>query len=264
MFSQPARSGARRLDGRVAIVTGTSRGLGKAIARGYAREGAKLVVCSRHPEELADVVHDIEAAGGEALAVRCDVASAAEIRAMVDRTLERFGGIDILVNNAGIHNGVVPSEELKVEDWQRVMDVNLTGAFLCSQIVGRPMLAAGRGVQINICSLTSTVAFPGRTAYSVSKAGLLMLTKNLAIEWAARGVRVVGLAPGVHKTEIFKGLVERGVLDEAKIAARVPMRRVGLPDDLVGPAIFLASDEAAYMTGEIVAVDGGWLSYGYL
>jgi NAD(P)-dependent dehydrogenase (short-subunit alcohol dehydrogenase family) len=253
-----------RLAGRVAVVTGTSRGLGRAIAVGYASEGAKLVVCSRHPDDLADVVRDIEAAGAEALALECDVARADQVQRMVDGALERFGQIDVLVNNAGIHNGVVATEELRLEDWQRVMDVNLTGVFLCSRAVGRHMLARGRGVQINICSLTSTVAFPGRTAYSVSKGGLVMLTKSLAVEWAARGVRVVGLAPGVHKTEIFKGLVERGVLDEARIAARVPMKRVGLPEDLVGPAVFLASDEAASMTGEIVAVDGGWLSYGYL
>lgn len=253
-----------RLAGRVAIITGGSRGLGKAIALGYAREGAKVVVTSRHGAELAPAIAEMAALGAEALAVEADVSRPDQVQAMVDQTLDRFGQIDVLVNNAGIHVGVIPSEELTLQDWQRVMDVNLTGAFLCSQAVGRAMLARGSGSQINLCSLTSTVVFPQRMAYSVSKAGLLMMTKNLAVEWAKSGVRVNALAPGVHKTEIFQGLVERGVLDEKRVAARVPMGRVGLPGDLVGPAIFLASDEARYVTGEVLAVDGGWLSYGYL
>jgi NAD(P)-dependent dehydrogenase (short-subunit alcohol dehydrogenase family) len=253
-----------RLAGRVAIVTGASRGLGRAIAVGYAREGARLVALSRHGSELTPVVEEIATLGGEALALEADVSRPDQVEAMVEATLERFGQIDILVNNAGIHVGVVPSEALALEDWQRVLDVNLTGAFLCSRAVGRAMLARGSGAQINVCSLTSTVVFPQRLAYSVSKAGLLMLTKNLAVEWASRGVRVNALAPGVHKTDIFRRLVERGVLDERRVAARVPMGRVGVPDDVVGPAIFLASDEARYVTGEVLAVDGGWLSYGYL
>lgn len=253
-----------RLRDRVAIVTGGSRGLGRAIALGFAREGARVVITSRHGADLAPVVAELAALGPGAMGLEADVSRPEQVQAMVDRTLAQFGQIDVLVNNAGIHLGVIPSEDLALADWQRILDINLTGAFLCSQAVGRVMLARGAGAQINICSLTSTVVFPQRMAYSVTKAGLLMLTRNLAVEWAPRGVRVNALAPGVHKTEIFRSLVARGVLDEGRVAARVPMGRVGEPADLVGPAIFLASDESRYVTGEVLAVDGGWLSYGYL
>ncbi|HZK67924.1 MAG TPA: SDR family oxidoreductase, partial [Chloroflexota bacterium] len=165
--------------------------------------------------------------------------------------------------NAGMPM-VRPSEELSLADWQKTLDTNLTGSFLCAQVAGREMLKQGSGSIINIASLTSYLGFPKRTAYSVTKSAVLGLTRTLSSEWAPRGVRVNALAPGWILTELLKGVIGSGALDPKKIEERTPMGRIGTPEDMVGPAIFLASDDSGFVTGQILGVDGGWLSFNFM
>ncbi|MEM8535385.1 MAG: glucose 1-dehydrogenase [Chloroflexota bacterium] len=252
-----------RLKDRVAVITGAGRGIGKGIALGYAREGAHLVLVSRTDTELKEVSEEIEQLGGDALVVTADVRKEADVQKVAESAQEWFGHIDILVNAAGIPM-VGPSIELPLEHWQRAIDINLTGSFLCCQAIGRMMVAQGSGAVINIGSLTSFQGFPARAAYAASKGGVVQLTKVLGVEWAPLGVRVNAIAPGWIRTPLQDELVAAGKLDRTPIVTRTPARRVGEIDDIVGPAIFLASDESAFVIGETLVVDGGWMAYGYL
>jgi len=253
-----------RLAGRVAIVTGGSRGIGHAIARGYLDEGARVLLTSRHADDAREAAERLAAAsGGEAVGIGSDVSSEADVDRMLDTTLNRFGRIDILVNNAGF-GFVKPSVDLATADWQRVLDTNLSGSFYCARAVGRELLRQGDGAVINIGSLTSFVGFPDRAAYAATKAAVVELTRVLACEWGGQGVRVNCIAPGWIRTVFMGELIARGVLDEAKMVARTPLGRIGTPEDVVGPAVFLASRDAAFVTGTTLVVDGGWLAYGYL
>jgi NAD(P)-dependent dehydrogenase (short-subunit alcohol dehydrogenase family) len=177
--------------------------------------------------------------------------------------VERFGGIDILVNSAGIA-GAGPSEELAEEAWDAIVDTNLKGTFLASQAAARHMLANGGGAIVNIASIAGLGGFPGRAAYGSSKAGVIMLTKVLAVEWADRHVRVNAIAPGIIRTELHEAMVAKGHLDLGAIERRTPCRRRGEPADLIGAAVLLASPAAAFTTGAVLAVDGGWSAYAYL
>jgi gluconate 5-dehydrogenase/2-deoxy-D-gluconate 3-dehydrogenase len=251
-----------RLSDRVAIVTGGGRGIGHGIALGYAREGADLLLVSRTTAEIAATAEEIHALGRRAVAVTADVRDAGEVQRAVERALEVFGHIDVLVNAAGIPM-VAPSTELPLEDWQRAMDTNLTGTFLCCQAAGRAMVAQGRGAIVNISSIQAFQGFSQRAAYAASKGGVTQLTQALAVEWAPLGVRVNAIAPGVIRTPLQDRLVAEGKFDRAPIVARTPLRRMGEVADIVGPAIFLASDEAAFIVGVTLVVDGGWLVYGF-
>jgi NAD(P)-dependent dehydrogenase (short-subunit alcohol dehydrogenase family) len=252
-----------RLSGRVALITGAGRGIGRAIALGYAREGADLILTSRSAGELEQAAEAVRAAGVEALIAPADVTDVAQVRALAQAAIQRFGRVDVLVNAAGIPM-VAPTVDLALEDWQRAFDINMTGTFLCCQAIGRLMLEQGRGAIINIASLTSFVGFPQRAAYAATKGAVVQFTKALAVEWAPQGVRVNAIAPGWIRTALQDRLVAEGKLDRGPIIARTPARRLGEPDDIVGPAIFLASDEAAFVVGETLVVDGGWLAYGYV
>ncbi len=252
-----------RLLDRVAIITGAGRGIGRGIALGYAREGADMVLVSRTKAELESLAEEIATLGRRAVVVIGDVRDPALATAAVDQAIERFSRLDILVNSAGIPM-VGASTELPLESWQRAIDINLTGSFLFAQAAGKVMTAQGSGAIINIGSLTSFQGFPARAAYAASKGGVIQLTKVLAVEWAPFGVRVNAIAPGWIRTPLQDSLVEAGKLDRAPIISRTPARRVGEIADIVGPAIFLASDESAFVIGETLAVDGGWLAYGFL
>lgn len=252
-----------KLAGKVAIVTGGSKGIGRAIALGFATQGAKVVISARGLEGAEQVAAEIRGTGGQALGLSCDVAQAEQVEAMVARTVAEFGRVDIAVANAGIPQ-VRPSEELTPQEWQNLMDINLNGVFYTCQAAGKQMLAQGSGAILNVGSLLSFIAVPQRLAYATSKGGIVQLTKVLAVEWAARGVRVNAIAPGYIETDIMRGLKAKGLLDTAALIKRTPMNRLGQPEDLIGPAVFLCSEDAAFVTGQTLAVDGGWLAYGFV
>jgi NAD(P)-dependent dehydrogenase (short-subunit alcohol dehydrogenase family) len=250
-----------RLAGKHALVTGSTKGIGLAIARAFAREGARVVVHSRSARECEAIA---KALGGGAVPIAADLSRAEQVRRLGAAALDAMDGrVDILVNNAG-QPRVAPSTELPEADYRYTMDLNLTAYVLLAQIVGRRMIERGRGAIINVGSINGSVAFPQRLAYCVSKAGVNMLTKVLAIEWAAHGVRVNCLAPGYIETPFIQGLAAKGVVDTAKLAARTPMRRLGTPEEMGDAAVFLAGDESSYVTGAVLTADGGWQAYGYL
>jgi NAD(P)-dependent dehydrogenase (short-subunit alcohol dehydrogenase family) len=253
-----------KLKDRVALVTGASRGIGEGIARRYAEEGAKVALVSRNLEAVQSLAAEIRAKGGQALPWKADVTRVKDVEEMIAAALGHFGKLDILVNNAGI--GMAhPSETLSPEDWRRTMDTNLDAVFYCSQAAARQWIARKEGGKIlNIASGYGIVAAPLRAAYCASKAGCIMLTKALAVEWAKYGINVNALAPGYTRTELVQEIVNRGVLDEGAIKRRTPLGRFAEIEDLTGMAVLLVSDEGKFITGETVAIDGGWTAYGYL
>lgn len=253
----------RRLADRVAIVTGGGRGIGKAIALAYAREGANVAVVARSPEEIAETASEIEQTGRRGLAVQADVSDPSDVDRLVKTVLETFGQVDILFNAAGVR-AVCASEELPYEDWKKVIDVNLTGSFLCSQRVAEPMKNAGYGKIIMVGSMQAHSGAPFRAAYIASKTGLVGLARGLGVEWAKYGINVNILSPGYFETDIILNQIKIGQLDLEAIKRRTPMERIGKMEDLTGPAIFLASKESDFMCGQALIVDGGWMAYGFL
>jgi len=252
-----------KLKNKVAIITGASKGIGKGIAIRYSQEGAKVVVASRSMDLLSPIADEIRDRGGQALALPVDVTRLESIEAVVDKTVEQYGRLDIMVNNAGI-SMAHPSEDLSPQDWTRAIETDLSGVFYGCQSAAKQMMRQDGGCIINNTSIYGLVAAPMRAAYCASKAGANMLTKVLAIEWASKNIRVNAIAPGYIRTELVQGIIDKGILDEGAIQKRTPQGRMGEVKDLLGIAVFLASDEASFMTGSIVTIDGGWTAYGYL
>ena len=253
--------GTQPLAGRVAIVTGSSSGIGRAVAAELAGRGMTVVVTSRSHERARATAAAIEDDGGTALGVAVELTDEDGPAALVERTLEAFGRVDVLVNNAGAGQ-VGDSETLAVEDWQRIIDLDLTAPFRCAQAAARPMLAAGRGVIVNISSLTGHIGLARRAAYTAAKHGLEGLTKTLGVEWARRGVRVMSVAPAYVDTELLAGTSKAGGFTLDDVARRTPLGRLAEPREVARVVAFLASDEASYLTGSSVLVDGGWLADG--
>jgi NAD(P)-dependent dehydrogenase (short-subunit alcohol dehydrogenase family) len=244
------------LTGRVAIVTGGSRGLGQEIADGLAEAGARLMLCARREEWLTPTVAAMRARGVPVESALCDVSKPADVHAVVDKTIKTFGQIDILVNNAGISWGEEP-EAMPIDKWQKVIDVNLTGAFLFSQAAGREMLKRQYGRIINVASIAglhASVNGPHYVGYAASKAGLMGLTRELAGTWGPSGIRVNAIAPGFFPSRMTEAVLPKA---EAGLKASCPIPRAGQPGELKGVAVFLAADASNYITGQVIVVDGG-------
>jgi len=255
-----ASEGLFDLSGKIAIVTGASRGIGKALAKGLAAQGATIVVNYQSAEERANaVVADIEAGGGKAKAIQADVSNEADAERLIAETLAAFGKLDILVNNAGI---VLPvaAEECSLQTWRRTMSVNLDGVFLVSRAAGRRMIAQKSGSIISIGSMSGRIVnWPFRhAAYNVSKAGVHMLTKALATEWAEHNIRVNAIAPGYIRTELTdEVLKEHPDVVRDHWGKSAVQNRIGEVGEVVGAVVYLASDAASFTTGEIITIDGG-------
>lgn len=244
----------KRLEGRVALVTGGSRGIGAAVAKRLAAEGASVVVnYAGRADAASEVVSAIEAAQGSAFAVQADVSDSAACAALVEAAVERFGRIDILVNNAGItRDGLLV--RMSDEDWASVIQTNLSGAFYLSRTVGKLMMKQRSGSIINMASVVGVMGNAGQVNYAAAKAGLIGMTKSIARELAGRGVRANAVAPGFIATDMTDALPEAA--REAAVST-IAMGRLGTPEDIAAAVAFLASDDSAYITGQVIAVDGG-------
>lgn len=244
------------LTGKTAIVTGGSRGIGREMAEGLAEAGANLMLCARKAEQLDATVSEFTAKGFSAAGKVCDVSMPEEVQAVIDATAERFGSVDILINNAGTSWGAMP-EDMPLERWQQVIDVNLTGCFLFAQAAGRVMLKQGRGAIINIASIagqTSSANGPFYAGYVASKSGLIGLTRELAASWGRKGIRVNAIAPGFFHSKMADAVID---IYERSIQENNVIPRVGEEGELKGIAVFLSSDASSYVTGQTIAVDGG-------
>jgi NAD(P)-dependent dehydrogenase (short-subunit alcohol dehydrogenase family) len=248
------------LSNRVAVVIGGTSGIGRAIAHGLAQAGADVVPSSRREEQVSVAAQEIENLGRRSLRITSDVADRSSLQHLLDQTIKELGQVDILVNSAG-RTKRAPTLDFSEADWNDIFDTNLTGTLRACQIFGRHMIERGYGRIINIASLSSFVALFEVAAYSASKAAVASLTKSLAVEWAAHGVCVNAIAPGVFRTALNQKLLdesERG----REFLLRTPMKRFGKVEELAGAAVFLASDAAGFVTGEILTVDGGFLASG--
>lgn len=244
------------VSGQVVLVSGGSRGIGRALAEGFARRGAAVVITGRDEATLTQTARDIAPPGGTVRPVVCDVADRAALDRLVATVLGEFGRVDTLLNVAGV-NRRMPAERLTEDDYDFILDINLKGPFLLSQAVGRQMLQRGRGNQINVVSLNNDRPLTGVMPYAVSKAGLGHMTRSLALEWGPRGVRVNAIAPGFILTDLTRKLWSQPKMQEWGLA-NTPLRRLGEPPDLVGAALFLASEASAFVTGQVLYVDGGF------
>lgn len=245
------------LTGKVAIVTGGGRGLGQQIAIGFAEAGANVVVCSRKAEACEEVSEQLRQLGVQSFALQCDVTNPEDVNNVVDKTMEKFGRIDILVNNSGASWGA-PVEEMPLEAWNKVMNVNATGTFLMSQAAGKVMLDQNYGKIINIASVAglqgSNPKYMNAIGYNASKGAVITFTKDLAVKWGPQGIYVNAIAPGFFPTKMSKGLLDKGA---EGILEGTPLRKFGSDTDLKGVALFLASPASDFVTGDVVIVDGG-------
>lgn len=248
------------LSGKIALVTGASRGLGRSIAVGLAEAGAKVVITSRHLSALEETGAEIERAGGTAIPLVLDVSDVQSMNAQMSGLTPKLdGGLDILVNNAG-YEEVCPSLDVSEEVWDRVVDTNLKGAFFCARNAARMMVETGHGgAIINVCSLTSYVGVPTAVPYGSSKSGLLGMTRALSTEWAAHKIRVNAIAPGYFRTDLTDQFYENEDWQKAMLE-KIPLSTFGDANDLKGAVVFLASDASNYITGQCIGIDGGYLA----
>ncbi|MCC6625897.1 MAG: glucose 1-dehydrogenase [Chloroflexi bacterium] len=245
------------LSGQVALVTGGSRGLGREIAEGLAEAGATVIITSRREQWLGPAAAELRASGLAVESVACDVTDPAAVTTLVDGVVARHGRLDIVANNAGIAWGA-PAATMPIERFRQVLDTNVTGTFLVARAAARHMLAAGGGAIVNTASTTGLVGTAPEVleavGYSASKGAIIALTRQLAVEWAPAGIRVNAIAPGFFPSRMTEAIIARG---EARLVAGVPLGRLGRPGDLKGVVVFLAASAASYITGQVLAVDGG-------
>jgi NAD(P)-dependent dehydrogenase (short-subunit alcohol dehydrogenase family) len=246
---------------KVAVVTGSTDGIGLATVRHLAKLGAAVVVNSRSQDRADAVARTLCDEGLRATPIAADLADPAGAEQLIARTVDAYGTIDILVNNAG-RPSVAPAEELSLDAWRAVIDLNLTAPFLCAQHAGRIMLAKGAGVIVNIGSIFSRLGMPGRVAYAASKHGLDGITATLGAEWGPRGVRVVSVNAGYTATPLVRHTMEIGNFREEDLARRTPLRRLATPEEIAEVIAFVASDAASYINGTSIYADGGWTGFG--
>lgn len=252
-----------RLGGKTALITGGGTGIGRAIALAFAREGARVAVAGRRLEKLREVTGEVQRAGGEAMAIACDVAKSADAERAVRDTAKRFGGLQVLVNNAGTLS-VSTVESISEEEWDRVITVNLKGPFLMSHAALPEFRKAGGGVIVNVGSVLGLFAMKQRAAYCASKGGVTMLTKAMALDHAHENIRVNCICPSIVETELVKDLFASSAAGEEARRTRVaslPLGRMGKPEDVAGMAVYLASEESSWLTGSAIPLDGGLSAY---
>ncbi len=250
-----------RLKDKVAVITGSARGIGLCVARAFAREGARLVVADVNRDGATAAAQSLEGNGAKALPVGVNVADQRSVEAMIDAAKGAFGRVDLLVNNAGV-GGNTPFLETKLEEWNRIIGINLTGAFLVAQACAREMAAGGGGKIVNIASLSGQRGGNGRAAYGSAKAGLELLTKVMAVELAQHNINVNNIAPGAIETEMAKFAHDKAT--RAAYNYLIPMTRYGTPEEIADAAVFLCSDEARYVHGHTLNVDGGFRAAGLM
>jgi NAD(P)-dependent dehydrogenase (short-subunit alcohol dehydrogenase family) len=247
-----------KLEGKIALVTGSAQGLGKEIAKSLAQNGCSLVLADIiYPEETAKQIEEI---GSRSISVQADISDEAEVKNLVKKAISEYKKVDILVNNAGISQlGYTATEDLPIEEWDKIIAVNLRGTFLCCKHVGKQMIRSGGGSIINISTTAGMTGVPRAPAYCASKAGIILLTKSLALEWARYNIRVNAIAPHYLETELTKGLRASEKVYEGLIR-QIPMRRFAKPAEVMGTVLLLSSPASSYITGAVMVVDGGFLA----
>lgn len=249
---------------RVALITGGSRGIGKAICLHFAKNNIKVAVNHAMPGSAKKVIEQIKELGGYGASFQANISIEKDVKKMVSKVLDEFHHIDFLVNNAGISDQMLPLTDQVTETWQKIMDIHLKGTYLCCKEVARHMISQSFGKIVNISSIVGLTGFPMRTAYGPAKNAIVNLTKVLAIDLAPYKINVNAVAPGYIKTEMVENLIKNKKLNQKKICKRIPLKRIGSSEDVAHVVEFLCSDKANYITGETIVVDGGWIAYGYL
>ena len=252
-----------KLKGKVALITGSGKGIGRAIALTFAEEGADVAINALHLSSAENAAKEIQKFGTKVITIEADVAEVEDVDRMVETTLEELGKLDILVNAAGILNEIAPTIDQSIENYDRVVSTHLRGTYLCCRKVGRWMIEHEGGKILNISSLAGMTGFPMRTGYGAVKAGIINLTKTLAVEWAKYNINVNCISPGFTLTPRVEHMIKEGMVDIESLISRIPLGRLGEPREIARPALFLMSEDARYITGVTIPVDGGWLAYGF-
>ncbi len=245
------------------LVTGGGRGIGRAIALAFGREGASVAVNAAHLATAEETAKEIREMGVRAIAIEADVADEEQVNGMVDRVVNEFGSIDILVNNAGTSHPIIPTLEQKTADFDRVIAINLRSAYICCKAAGKYMVPQRSGKIVNIASISGLTGQPMRTGYAPSKAGMINMTMALAVEWGRYNINVNAVAPGHVLTDMVRGSISKGILDEQRLVNRTALGRLSTPEDIANAALFLAADESKAITGIYVTVDCGWMANGF-
>jgi 2-deoxy-D-gluconate 3-dehydrogenase len=249
-----------RLKGKVALITGSTRGIGREFAIGFAKEGAEVIINGRNLEKAKVVAKEVEGLGVRSIAIGADVSLSQDVNVMVEEVVKLFGRIDILVNNAGVNPFILEAEKIKEEGWDQVLNVNLKGVFLCCQAVGKKMIAQGGGKIINISSAAGIQGEQGVLPYCVSKAGVITLTRVLAYEWSRYHITVNAIAPGIVAGGMNTPILNKETLVSG-LTKQVPLKRLGSPEEIVKIALFLASEDSSYINGTTIVADGGATGY---
>jgi len=252
-----------RFKDRSVLVTGGGRGIGRAISIGFAREGALVAVNAAHLASAEETAALIRETGGKAIAIEADVTDEEQVTGMVDRVVREFGCVDVLVNNAGTSHPIIPTLEQKTADFDRVIATNLRSAYVCCKAVGKYMVPRRSGKIVNVASISGLSGQPMRTGYAPSKAAMINMTMALAVEWGRDNINVNAVAPGHVLTDMVRGSISKGILDEQRLVNRTSLGRLSTPEDIANAVLFLASEDAKAITGVSLTVDCGWMANGF-